>query len=110
MDQGASKGLLENHEVLAILKKKVFFFNEKTVFTTFDAPLSDNAKPVYTFHSIDPKEVSVQRVQDGEWWDKDEEESNDLYNFNKEINGLSPKVNDFDSLRKTVFTSKEKDF
>ena len=44
----------------------------------------------------------------GEWWDKDEEESNELYNFNKEINGLSPKVNDFDSLRKTVFTSKDK--
>ena len=101
-----SKGLLRDPQSSSEIKKKVAF-NEKTVFTTFDAPLSDNAKPVYDL-ADHPKDVTLLSVYTGDWWDKDEEETNELYNFNKEINCLNPNVNDFDSLRKTVFTTKEK--
>ena len=99
------KGLLRKSSPSEKKMKKSVRFSDCDNVSTFDAPLSENYNPKVQ-EKYHPKDVSQFRASKGKWWDDDEEETNDIYNINKEINRLSPRVNDFEQYRTTTFKSK----
>lgn len=99
------KSLLKKFPPSEKVKKSVRFSDCDNV-SSFDAPLSENYNPRVK-EPYHPKDVSEFRASTGDWWDEDEDETNNLYNINKEINCCNPLVNDFEQYRKTTFTSKK---